>query len=190
MKNLTHFGVILTLLLGTLAYGSTLPKLGSKKKPTQRLIIPNYQMEAIFDQNDMMEIVPISYVQAEKDSQKVVNHIADNGIKFILKKSELQYSPIVRTADKISQKLQTDIVVAGKTENSVEHKFSFKLEAFQALAKIEYTGWIKAFMTYNAAEAQTDFTLNELIFEDKEMFLKITGNQKESTSSLGVGWSW
>ncbi|MNL73456.1 hypothetical protein D3C87_1989180 [compost metagenome] len=72
----------------------------------------------------------------------------------------------------------------------MKHKFSFRVEAFQALAKFEYTGWMKAAVNYDAKAAQTNIQFSEKVFANKDLTLTHKASSKEALSMVGLGWNF
>lgn len=125
------------------------------------------------------------------DNQGVVfAGVADRGLNEWLKSDSMKNSPLVQTVDETQQKLKTDVVVNQNTTDPdvVQHKFSFKVEAIQALAKMEYTGWTHAIVAYDAKASETKFEIHKQLFADKDLIL--AHKAREGTSTVGVGWKW
>ena len=139
-------------------------------------------------QKDVAEIIPTN-MQPTSDPGQVAGRVADRGLNYWLNSPAMKDSTLVRVVDETQQKLKTDVEVQG-AENEVKHKFSFRVEAFQALAKLEYTGWLKAAVNYDAKVAETNIQLSEKVFTNKDLTLTHKGNSKEALSMVGLGWNF
>ncbi len=85
----------------------------------------------------------------------VMTRIADKGFNLWFNSSAMKATTLGRMAETAQEKLKTDVVVPASSPKGVSHKFSFRVEAFQALAKMEYTGWLKAAVNYDAKASAT-----------------------------------
>lgn len=136
----------------------------------------------------MQKIIPTDMHPSDNQSL-VLSKVADRGINEWLKSDGMKNSPLVQTVDDTQKKLKTDVTVSDSSDpNAVQHKFSFRVEALQALAKMEYTGWTRATVAYDAKASETNFELHKQLFADKDLIL--SHKAREGTSSVGVGWKW
>jgi len=136
----------------------------------------------------MQKVLPTD--MAPTDNQSLVfSKVADRGLNEWLKSDGMKNSPLVQTVDDTQKKLKTDVTVNQSSDpDVVQHKFSFRVEALQALAKMEYTGWTRATVAYDAKASETNFEIHKQLFDNKDLIL---GHKaREGTSSLGVGWKW
>lgn len=158
-------------------------------KTTKRLVIPVDNVTPVMTSEDVAKIVPLDL--KEGDSQGTVfTRIADRGLNMWLNSPAMKSSAIMQMAEKTQEKLKTDVVVPASSPNEVSHKFSFKVEAFQALAKLEYSGWLKAAINYDAKESATNVIVKEQVFDDKEFILTHKSDKTEGLSMMGLAWSF
>lgn len=158
-------------------------------KTTKRIVIPEDKYTPKITSADVAKVVPTD-LKAGADESTVLSRIADRGVSLWFNSAAMRATTFGRIAETTQEKLKTDVVVPASSEEGVSHKFSFRIEAFQAMAKIEYTGWLKAAINYDAKIAETDISLKEKIFQDKNLFLSHKGNSKQATSMIGVAWTW
>jgi hypothetical protein len=137
--------------------------------------------------DDVSKIIPTD-MQATGDSGAVANRIADRGLNYWFNSPAMKESTLGRVAQETQEKLHTDVIVEGGGAEKIQHKFSFRVEAFQALAKFEYTGWLKAAIDYDARASQTNILFSEKVFSNKE--LTLTHKTKEALSMVGLGWNF
>ena len=151
-------------------------------------VIPVDNVTPKITQKDVQEFIPTD-MQPTGDPGQVAGRVADRGLNYWLNSPAMKDTALVRVVDETQQKLKTDVVVQGG-ENEVQHKFSFRVEAFQALAKLEYTGWLKAAVNYDAKAAETNIQVSEKVFDNKDLTLTHKGNSKEALSMVGLGWNF
>ncbi|WP_415062370.1 hypothetical protein [Bdellovibrio sp.] len=158
-------------------------------KSTKRLIIPVDQVTPKITQADVAQVVPMDF--KEGDSQNTVfSRIADRGFSLWFNSSFMKESALGRFAEEAQEKLKTDVVVPASTTKGVSHKFSFRIEAFQALAKMEYTGWLRAAINYDAKASATDILFKEKVFANKDLIVSHRANKDQDLSMIGLAWSW
>ncbi|KHD88976.1 MAG: hypothetical protein OM95_05790 [Bdellovibrio sp. ArHS] len=157
-------------------------------KATKRLIIPKDTVTPKITKADVAKVIPLDL--KEGDSQgTVISRIADRGFSLWFNSKMMKETALGRFAEQTQEKLKTDVVVPAKDSQGVSHKFSFRVEAFQALAKVEYSGWLKAAFNYDAKASATDIIVKEK-FRNKDLFVTHKANKSEDLSMVGVAWSW
>ncbi|MNT02375.1 hypothetical protein D3C72_1368690 [compost metagenome] len=158
-------------------------------KPGTSWVIPVDTVTPKITSEDVAQIIPLD-MQATSDSNEVASRLADRGLNYWLNSPAMKDSTLVRVANEAQEKLKTDVIVQGGGVDKVKHKFSFRVEAFQALAKFEYTGWMKAAVNYDAKAAQTNIQFSEKVFANKDLTLTHKASSKEALSMVGLGWNF
>lgn len=125
-----------------------------------------------------------------KDSSLVANKIADRSISYLMNNSAMKDASLMKSATSLQEKMKADVEIPSSGPEGVTHRFTMKYEIFQALAKFEYVGWLKAALNYDAKASCTDITIQEKIFNNKNLYLKQKVSSVESQSSLGISWAW
>ncbi len=158
-------------------------------RTTRPLVIPVDRVSPRITNSDVAQFIPTD-MPASDNTGSVITRIMDRGLNYWYNSTGFKNSTLGRAAEETQEKLKTDVVVHGANPKSTSHKFSFRVEAFQSLAKIEYTGWMRAAINYNAQKAQTNIAVREKIYKDKDLVLSHSMSSQEGVSSMGVGWSW
>lgn len=158
-------------------------------KSTKRLIIPEDKVTPKITQADVAKVVPLDLKQGDSEGT-VLTRIADRGFSLWFNSAAMKATTLGRIAETAQEKLKTDVVVPASTPKGVSHKFSFKVEAFQALAKVEYTGWMKAAINYDAKAAETDIFVKEKVFSNKDLVVSHKATKEQGLSMVGLAWSW
>ncbi len=151
------------------------------------LIMPEANLDQT-SQNFSKKVLPKSLTAADS-SQSVVSKIIDNSLAYWWDNSELKKTSVGQAATKIEQNMKAEVDF-GKTEKSSGHKLSFKLLAIQALAKIEYKGWIKAALNYDAKAAKAEAELLENLSNNKDLVISHSMTSNENKSQLSLRWNW
>lgn len=137
---------------------------------------------------DVEKIIPTD-LQATNDMNKVAVRIADRSLQTWFNSAAVKGSALGRTADNVQQKMSTDVTVKSDEPQAVEHKFSMQLLALQAMAKIQYTGWLNAVFNYDAKAAESMVEFSEKVF-NKDLFVNHTSSPREDVSTVGIKWGW
>lgn len=179
---------ILTFLF--LALGISCPCMAKVNiKTTKRLIIPVDNVTPKITSEDVAKIVPLDLKDGDSAST-VFTRIADRGISMWFNSPFMKSSAIGQMAERTQEKLKTDVVVPADNPDGVSHKFSFRVEAMQALAKIEYTGWLKGSINYDAKASCTDILFKEQVLQNKELIVSHKADKHEGLSMVGLAWSF
>lgn len=122
--------------------------------------------------------------------RQVASRILDNSLRYLWITSPLRYTAVGQVANKVEKTVQVEKVIAATQEDKVQHKFSFDVQGIQALARLKYSGWIKAAIQYNMNDASASAEVSEKIFEDKDLVLSQTVGAVDSTSQVSLRWDW
>lgn len=156
---------------------------------TERLIIPVDNVTPRLTQEDVAKVIPTDLVAGSSEST-VLSRVVDRGVSLWFNSPVMKQSSFGRFADETQKKLKTDIVMAPQGPEGVSHKFSFRVEAFQALACLEYSGWLNAALNYDAKTSSTDLSFKEKVFANKDLVISHKANRLEDMSMVGLAWSW
>ncbi|MGZ3771735.1 MAG: hypothetical protein ACXVCP_19335 [Bdellovibrio sp.] len=173
-----------------LIFGCGITCLGKVElESTQPLVIPKDNYTPKITSEDVAKVIPQDL--KANDSQAVVfSRIADRSLSSLFDSPIIKESSLGRIAEETKEKLKTDIVIPSRADQGVSHKVSFKFEAFQALAKLEYTGWLNAAINYDARASATDIRLKEKVLTNKDLTFTHKVNKQEDLSMIGLAWSW
>ncbi len=101
--------------------------------------------------------------------------------------SPIRTTAVGRAAEKVEKNMRTE--VSYKT-NRVEHKISFKVLAVQALAKLEYKGWVNAAINYDARTAKTEAEVSEKISAKQDLVVSHAFMPTGNKSQVAWRWNW
>lgn len=158
-------------------------------RSTKPLVIPVDNYTPKLTSADVAKVIPTD-MKTDESTSSIMTRIADRTFNLWFSSSAMKDSTLVKIAEKTQETLKTDVVVAGKNPEEVSHKFSFRVEAFQALAKLEYSGWTKCAVNYDAKASQTNVELKEKVFNNKDLVLSHKKNPDEGLSMIGLAWTW
>lgn len=131
-------------------------------------------------------------VNENDSSSSVLAKIVDNSFAYWWDNSSIKNSSVGRAATQIEQKMKAEVDLGseGSGENKIDHKLSFKVLATQALAKIEYSGWFKAAINYDARSSKTEAEVFENLDNNKDLVITHSMRGSENKSQLSLRWNW
>jgi hypothetical protein len=138
---------------------------------------------------EISKVLPTDIKQGENQN-RILSKIADRGFQYWFNSSQMRDVGLIRVAHQTQEKLKTDVVLPSDDPLGVKHKISFNFEVFQAMAKLEYSGWVRAAASYDAKSASADISLKEKISSTKDIFLTHKANRNQDLSMVGVSWSF
>lgn len=164
-----------------------------KKMPL--LIMPPSGIEAGTSNGESSEkkfsdrVLPKSLTAADS-SQTVVSKIIDNSLAYWWDNSELKNTSVGQAATKIEENMKTEVDLGTSGDSKTDHKISLKVLAMQALAKIEYKGWTKAAINYDAKAAKAELEFFENLSNNKDLVVSHSVTAAENKSQLSLRWNW
>jgi hypothetical protein len=198
---------ILTLVLTVAAFGWSLPAHGKriKRRPSavsrdvmrlQKPVSTAFSAELISSYNyvkstekpfDMVQLVPTD-LSPTSDSSAVLSQVADRSLSTLLNSSEMRATPIGRTATSVEQKMKQEVVVSGG--GPVQHKFTFQVQAFQAIARVDYKGFANASLKYKASESSLALEIWEKVTRTRDLVVSHISKPQDRVSSVGMRWNF
>ncbi len=139
-------------------------------------------------QKDVEKIIPMD-LQQTNDLNRVATQIADHSLQTWFNSAEVQGSVFGQTANSVQKKMATNITLKSNAPRAIEHKFCLQVLALQAMAKVQYTGWLNAVFNYDAKAAESMVEFSEKVF-NKDLFVNHTSSSRGNISSVGIKWGW
>ena len=169
----------------------TFSQLGWSKvniKTTHKLVMPADIMTPLISAETSEKIQPKS-LDANESAQSIVSKIADNSLSLWWDTSPVRNTQVGRAAEKVEKNLKTEVSFKDKASRT-EHRISFKVLAMQALAKLEYKGWVNAAINYDARAEKTEAEVSEKIFKKQDLVLSHAITKQENKSQVAWRWNW
>lgn len=178
---LTVFTVFLSLSLGSLCQA----KVNVAK--TKKLVLPEKAGAESLADIFTAEILP-DKVAADETTQSFLTKMADNSLSLYWKHSPLRHSAAGKAVETAEKKLNLEAVY--QDDNKVSHRFNFKVLAIQALAKIQYTGWVNAALNYDLKAARAEAEVTEQLSEKNDIVVSHQVSNTEQKSAVSLKWKW
>lgn len=151
-------------------------------------VIQSYkQVKAQMKPLDFTEVVPLDMV-ASDDSNHVFALIADHSLTSFFNSSAMRATPMGQAATQVEQKMKQDLVIAN--QGQLQHKITVNVQAFQTLARIDYSGFTKASLQYQARDSSLNFEVSEKITRTRNLIIGHLQKPSDRISSLSVHWNF
>jgi hypothetical protein len=138
---------------------------------------------------DISQIIPMDLVPTQ-DANLVLTQVADRSFSAFWNSEVVQSSSVAQAATVVEQKMKQEVVIGGGDPRSVQHKFNFNLQAFQALAQIEYSGFTHAALRYKVAESTLALEIFEKLSDNRDVVLSHTTGPESRSSNLSFRWNF
>ena len=156
---------------------------------TKPLIIPVDRYTPQVTQKTVSNWVPTNMAPSS-DQNQVMARIADRSFSSWFNSPEVKATTLGKTAQTVQENMKADVEVPATSPAGVKHKFSFRVEAFQALAKLEYTGWTKCVFDYDAKSSSSEVQLSEKLFDNKDLVVSHKSSSEQDLSFVALRWDW
>lgn len=156
---------------------------------TEKFIMPLDISEPLISADTTEKLQPKSLGVGESGGS-VFSKIADNSLALLWDRSNIKNTTVGRAAEKIEKNLKTEMQFIDKTTQQTNHRIAFKILAMQALAKLEYKGWINAAINYDARAAKAEAEVTESLFKKQDIILSHAITREENKSQLALRWNW
>lgn len=157
-------------------------------KETRRLIMPTDISAPLMTAETSNKIQPKGIGQNES-ANSVVSRIADNSLSLWWDSSPIRNTKVGKAAEKVEKNLKTEVSFKNKASRT-EHRISFKVLAMQALARLEYKGWVNAAVNYDARAAKTEAEVSEKISSKQDLVVSHAMSKEENKSQVAWRWNW
>ena len=158
-------------------------------KSTKPLKIPVDNVTPRITTEDVAKIIPTDVNRGTTTSQ-FVTRVADKTFNLWFNSAAMKNSALGRAVETTQEKLKTDVEVKADTPEGISHKISVRIDAFQALAKLEYKGWVNCALNYDAKSSESLFQLKEKVLDNKNLIVSHKATRDQDLSMIGLAWSW
>lgn len=158
-------------------------------RDTRPLILPKDASEPILSAENSQKILP-KKIEPGETGDGVLSEMVDNSFSLWWNNSPVRNTAVGQVADSVDKKLKTEVSLGKSADQKIEHKISVKVLAVQALAKIEYTGWVRADVNYDVKAAKTEAEILESISANKDLIVSHSMTAEENRSQVSLLWNW
>lgn len=138
---------------------------------------------------NMCDYVPTD-MMATANSGLIFSRIADKSASTYFGSEAFRSMPIGGAATQMEKSMKADVVIGGDGPEEIQHKFNFNVEAFQALAKIQYTGITNAAIMYYALQSKLSFEVSEKLGLRKDLVFGQDFSPADRLSQVSFRWKF
>jgi hypothetical protein len=154
---------------------------------TKKLVLPDKVGDQPMSDLLTFEVLP-QQIAADETSQSFFSKVADNSLNLYWRNSPLRHSAAGKAVEKAEKKLNVEAVY--QDSHQISHRFNFKVLAVQALAKIQYTGWVNAALNYDLKDARAAAEVSEPLSDKNDLVLTHEVSNTEQKSAVSLQWKW
>lgn len=152
------------------------------------LVMPNAQNDTTAA--EFSERVLPKTMATTDSSRSVVTKILDNTLAYWWDNSEMKNTSVGQAAEAVQNKMKAEVDLGSSGQSKVGHKLSLKVLAMQALAKLEYKGWFKGALNYDAKAQAAEAEILENLSNNKDLVISHSVTSNENKSQLSLRWNW
>ncbi len=153
-------------------------------------LIANFnQVKANDKPLDVVLFIPLD-MQPTNDAASVMAQVADRSMTSLLNSESVRQSTVGQAATTVEQKMKQEVVIGGSDPQSVQHKFNFNVQAFQALAQVQYTGYTNAAIKYKIAESKVAIEMFKRFYGNRDLVFSHTMGRENRISEVSVRWTF
>ncbi|MFZ3230952.1 MAG: hypothetical protein WA160_12160 [Pseudobdellovibrio sp.] len=156
---------------------------------TKVLVMPTDISTPLLSAETSQKIQP-KVIAPNESGSEVVSKIADNSFSLWWENTPMRNTTIGQAANTVEKKMNAEVSFKDNSEQKTEHKISFKILAMQALAKLEYKGWFKGGINYDAKASTAQAEVFERIFDREDIVLSHAMSPIESRSQVSLRFDW
>lgn len=153
-------------------------------------LIANYNVVKFnYKPVDMTQMIPLD-MRPSDDSSQVFSQVADRTMTSILNSEAVRGSTLGRAATEVENQMKAQVVMGGNSPESIQHKLNFNMQAFQATAQVQYTGFTNANLKYKVTERKLGLEVFEHMTGNKDLVVSHTITSLDRLSEVSLRWSF
>lgn len=114
--------------------------------------------------------------------------VADRYANYWWNQSDAKNSSFGQKIEFVESGMQKQLVYG--SIGQVAHKFDFSFTTFSTVAKLDYEGFFKASVSYQARDSSSQVEMSEKIWNEKNIVLSHSTSSFEQRSAVNLRWSW
>lgn len=121
------------------------------------------------------------------DVSTTFNKMADKSVKYFWENSEIKKTSVGRSVEIAQKSLQKDVTIkSGRTEQ----KINFSIDAFQSAARIKYSGYTNAEVSYETRDSSVGVKMFNKISQNTNLELGEIIKPNDQVSQVVIKWNW
>ena len=123
-------------------------------------------------------------------ASQILPAMVDTGLNNWFNSREVQQSVVGRSAKALENATKQEVSWGGEQENSVHHKVSLNLLALQSMARVQYEGYMRAQVTYQARDQITAMELLQGVGYNRDVIVSQIQSPTSSMSQISYRLSF
>jgi len=142
---------------------------------------------ATVDMEAVKLYIPMN-LQSGANGGYVARKILQRSINALFRKTRLKNMRIIKAAQKLDQKLSTNINLKSKNKNGKQthHKFFIQMRALESIALVKYSGWLYANLSYSLSSKKANLEVYQNISAQTRLTLNQSVSPSESRSYVSI----
>jgi hypothetical protein len=124
------------------------------------------------------------------DSSQAMNKVADRSVKYFWENSEIKSTAVGHTVETAQKSLQKNVIISAGSTDKKEQKLNFAIDAFQSAARIQYTGYANAELSYQTRDATTGLHIYQKMSKDSSLAIGEVLSPNDQVSQALIKWDW
>lgn len=150
------------------------------------LILAFNQWKAEQEKFDVASVVPMDLAPTD-DANYVFHRIADRGLSYLFRRPEFRQTPLGETTTAVERNMKQEVAFTSK---DVNHKINLSVLAFQAEARLEYSGYLRAALRYSAPTAALGVEVTEPVAVNQDVVISHLANSENRLSEVTYRWTF
>ena len=125
------------------------------------------------------------------DQHGIGRRILDNTVNRAITSDSIRKSSLGRTAQSVQESMQGSVSLGNREPNSVQHDLRIAADPMQTVAKINYSGFTNAQLSYRASDSKIDFELHEPVAAiSTNLVFNHSAQDGILRDTVSLNWAW
>jgi hypothetical protein len=153
------------------------------------LIMNFNHMRATEKPFNIAEHIPLD-MKPSNSTMEVFSQVADRSLSTFFNSPSVRESSLGKAATTVEQKMNQEVAFGGTDPKSIQHRLNFNVQAFQALAQVQYTGLTNAALKYKLTENKMALEVFEKVATNQDFVMSHTMSSSDQVSEVSFRWSF
>jgi len=159
------------------------------KSLSPELIMSFNQVKAAEKPFNISEHIPMD-MKPSNSTMEVFSQVADRSLTTFFNSTTVRESALGQTATAVEKKMKQEVLFGGTNPKSIQHRLNFNLQAFQALAEVQYSGLTNAALKYKLVENKMALEVFEKVASNQDFVMSHAISASNQISEVSFRWSF
>ena len=163
---------------------------GEDGKSLSPELIANFNLVKLQEKPmDTAQMIPTD-MKPSDNSSEVFSKVADKSVASLMNSEAIRETAFGRAATQVEERMKAQVLMGGNSPKSIQHKLNFNMQAFQATAQVQYTGFTNANLKYKIAENKLGLEVFERVTRNKDLVMSHTISTLNRLSEISLRWNF